>query len=525
MDPQRFELYSEGALPPQTLITGNNNKHIVTKKTVNVLLKLLIHNRPITNDDQRSVVNFLKSVSVDKYNGRTYGAVLDLLVRDYTASLKSNQVQYDDYNSYKQKELHHLTHDETGLKFSVYPAMHDTYRDIEKKSQRQQEIAVKEVTQADVNRSMVRMANTVIDMCSPQAMSALYEKMRSFNITYQSTTIPRQTLCFDSRNRDSVASTITNISWNFNYTKSRSTVGNVTLQRPIQEIIRVNIDNPFWLWVIQQNFYIASDLSTTSDSIASKSQTDFFRLTMDIAEFDAQAVTVELPRGLDSLQYQYNVFALSILSIKPGITSRVYVTASSPFTFIKPLAQLDRITIRFYNDYNPIYILPDYYQYSSVVKTTTVISGVSTSKIVISGMVGKTADIYRQILRNMVKDYSGVIRYPADIVTTYNDNTNFYATPIHITNISTGTLELDRLICTSAGWQGKLSFSLSSGVHQKIYGFSNDDSIEINVSNTAIASYPDFTLSSTSPPAIGLYLDAMSFTVNLEFISLEMPAN
>jgi len=536
MDAQRFELYSGGAYPLNTVITDNNNQQVITKKTVNVMLKLLFPNKQPTNDEQRSVVDFLRAVSVKNYNGHNYKTVLDLLVRDYKQYLKSGTIKYDTYDAYKQKEVHYLTPDESGLKFSVYPHMHDTYRGIEEKTERKKELAAREVSQADVNRSMVKMANTVVDVCSPQAMSTLYEKMRSFNITYQSTTIPRQTLCFDSRNRNPVTSDLTTISWNFNYTKSKTAgPGNVTVQRPIQHIIRVNIDNPFWLWVVQQNMYIASD--NDNAGIIAKNQSDFFRLTMNIVEFNAQNVTVELPRGYDNLQYLYYTFALTLLGApKTDVATRVLVTPSSPFTFMKPLAQLDNITLRFFNDYNPIYIFPDFYQFSTIKKETTVVDGVSSSKLIISGMVGKTAEIYSHILSSMIKNFQGTISYPIDIVTTLNINEQFYATPVHISHVDTSacvfvsptslsTLDLDKLICTSSGWLGQLDFNYNPNVLTKQpMGFSANDEITINVTNTAIASYPDFEGTRTDPPLISLYLDAMSFTINLEFISLEMPA-
>ena len=518
MDPQLFELYSDGALPPASLITTQNNKKLLTKGTVNILLKILYPNRLITNNDQRRVVDFLKAISIENYIGKSYKVALELIARDFIRYLKSNEVDYDTYETYKQKEIHHLTKDESGLKYGVYPTLHDSYQEIEKKSQRQESLSSKDVTQADVNRTMVRMANMVIDMCSPQSRAEMYEKMRSFNVTYQSTIIPRQTLCFDSRNRNDATSTLTSISWDLNYTKGKSSsTGNVSVQRPIQHIIRVNIDNPFWLWVVQQNFYLTTDKK--KNDITAISPSDFFRLTMNIEEFNAQAVTIELPRGQNQLQYSYYTFSLNVTQIKSITTNRVYVGAYTPFTFMKPLAQLDSITMRFYNDYNPIYILPDYFQYSNISKTTSI---TGTQIVEIGGMVGKTAVIYEQILKTLIKDFKGNIVYPADIVTTYNLNTDFFATPAHITYVDMVTPEISRLLCDIAGWQTMLDFT--GMVNHKLIGYSQNDKLRIDVTNTPIASLPDFSQTRTDPPLVGLYLDALSFTINLEFISLEMPA-
>lgn len=155
--------------------------------------------------------------------------------------------------------------------------------------------------------------------------------------TYHGITFPHREIPFDSRNKDISNPNPEIIKWYLNPTGKLGNRGDIHLQDTLQQVIRMRI-SPFWLPVSNP----IDDFYSTVD--------------MYIHEFFQRADVVEFLDSDQSIPTQYGYHFRFL--IKRRGKDRIYlVPEESEYTFSKPVAQVNQITISFRSPFKKI-VLP-----------------------------------------------------------------------------------------------------------------------------------------------------------------------
>jgi hypothetical protein len=509
-----LEIFAGGELPPNNIITGRTSQALVTRKSVATVLELLkrtLRIKDVSKQDARDVINFMNNLSTPNYEGMTYAQSLTNIVRDY---IKWRQLKMDHDTDRKAIEQHEkktidtLTQDETPLKFSIFPKTHGTYFDTEERQKVIDEHKLKTATNDEVKIAIMTLCTQLSDVFSLDVRQQFLEKFHSMNVTYQSISTPHQTIVLDSRNKNTSTSDTYTASWNIKSLGTSNNTGDIYIKWPIEQVIRMEV-NPFLMWITQPYGGIA----LLPNNPYGYYMSDFSKIYMEVVEFDSQSVRAIIPRG-GSHTTKHIDYHFELTPQQRTFNERArLVSSSGNFTFQKPVAQVNSISVRFYWDFIPMPIIPDFFQFTNISKTG--------SSIKISGMTGPTAVLFKQIIYQI----TGVnlvnvsqVKYPKFISQISNKTAQLYQTPIHITYVNTGNSTTDSYLITDNGFVAALNVDDQNDV------LTVDDGLVINVPDSLLASQPDFNLTLTGP-YVDVYLDALSFTLSLDFTCLEMPPN
>lgn len=186
--------------------------------------------------------------------------------------------------------------------------------------------------------SMRDLSHILKRFIDPANIDDLFKRARSSLTTglqtYEGITFPRREIPFDSRNRDPSDTTPNGIKWYLHSAGRPGHPGDIHIQDTLQQVIRMKI-SPFWLPV-------------------SNPQDEFYStVQMYIHEFFQRADVTEFLESDQSIPTVYGYqFRFKIHRRDKG---RIYlVPEQDEYTFSKPVAQVDTITVSFRGPFAPI---------------------------------------------------------------------------------------------------------------------------------------------------------------------------
>jgi hypothetical protein len=455
-------------------------------------------NRVLAANEVVLIKNFLNEIRINDYIGEEYKNVCKSIAINFIKYYKRrNQKEAMNVADYLREDVHHFTDDENRLKLALFPKLQfdDSNRVMSKSTS---------ASKQDTFNSVVDMARILEHITSSKSLDNITSVLKSLNTTYQSVNAPRQTLVLNSSNKNRSASDEFTVSWNVNKSDNLGAIGDVFVNFPIKEVIRMNL-LPFRLWLAP---------ASINDQILDYST--FFlginnppKIHIHIKEISGQGIFITLPESNNKIRNIEYHFDMNIIQGSRQLTSSPVVLAQSgPYTLQKPLAQINTLSIQIYRDNILMPIIPDTFVYTRLRKVGNLIT--------MSDAVGPEIDIYKKILYNNAPNYlTQPTRFPVGLGNLTDISTLTYKTLITALNMATPYPIVNKLLMSNKGINVKINVASFGDL------LTVNDDLYIDITNTQLTTIPDFDIKINYT----LIFNILSFSIPIEFICLEISPN
>lgn len=188
-----------------------------------------------------------------------------------------------------------------------------------------------------------RTMRSISQVVNPDFIDHLFKRASSsINAiqNFEGITLPRRTIPLDSLNRDLADTTPNAIKWYLNVAGRPGNVGNIQIQDTLQQIIRVRA-SPFWLPLSTNHPY-----------------TYYSTIRMNIREFWQRAEVTDYYGADQTLAVQSGYhFQFKVTQIE---SNRIFLVPENlEYTFSKPVAQIDSLTLEFREPFQPVLLESD----------------------------------------------------------------------------------------------------------------------------------------------------------------------
>jgi len=383
-------LQKRGAAPPdgvtpETIITADGFEILLTKKCIKQIGNMISRQigKQMTRGEAQELVAFIQALPARRYMDITYAQAQELIVNQFLnrahQNVREEESVYNimnmtphpgDIHEYQRKELSALTTDENPLKLSAFHDSRgnaiidaDRVRDIHIMGNRSSANNVKaQQKSGPLNGSSGSISEKLIEtqmataealrvfnrFMNSESIDEIFKRSRNTWTTYESVMLPHQVVPLDSRFRLPTHTPKYQYKWYLNTTGNIGSLGNIHMKDTFKEIVRMRVQ-PFWMPVTNVN------------------NGYYTKIRMLINEFSAQST--ESQEFLANGQIRVENFHFEFL-ITQQTFGRFYLepTNNGLFTFRKPFARPESITVSFTDPFNEI--LPTDDSMTAVVSNT-----------------------------------------------------------------------------------------------------------------------------------------------------------
>jgi hypothetical protein len=428
------ELQARG-IGDNSIVTPDNGGILLEQETLKAIANQISKTtmKKLTQTDVNALIRFIRDMPPDQFYNKSIKSAISQIARTFLNRVKIQQASAPKdtgsiqelagldgpgtINDYMQKELNQTTDDENQYKWTAHSDRRGNAI-IDRQSVEHQRSTPNAI--APVGSPIDQIAETmqyIKQFLHPANIDELFKRSRSTLTsglqTYENITFPHREVPFDSRNRDLTDTTPNGIKWYLHSAGRPGHLGDIHIQDTLQQVIRMKISS-FWLPVADSTDIFYKDVQMYIH--------EFFQRS-DVTEF------------LDSDQSAPTTYGYHFrFKISKHDVGRIYLEPEEEYTFSKPVAQIDTITVSFRNPFSPIVLAADRGTYTATYGNPTLFTltsagnhNLSTGDLIYSLNFTTTNTTLRAELNNQ----------RGHLITRIN-NTQF-TIPVDTTAISPGT--------------------------------------------------------------------------------------
>jgi hypothetical protein len=355
------------------LITLDNHEILYTQdsliKTANAVSA--IKKRKMNDSEVGQLVEYVKLIPPERFFGKRLNESIDFIARNFvtrgTGLMLNPEGRLEhtlgideitdgpgSMREYQKMEINQLTANENQIKYTNYPdkrgnAVLDRKR-VEGHNSSPDNIPPFSDTHTTGTPGTVsgprpsaellasiKLLNSFLD---PKSIQDTFNGVRQVWTTYQTITLPHQTIPLDSRNRLLYNTSRREYSWYLNPAGQAGQMGNIHIQDTLKEIIRMQV-SPFWL------------------PVSSAMSGYYGKIRMVIKEFSSQSIpVVEYPFSDESAPLEY-VYHFEFETRRRDKNKLYLVPIYNTFNFRTSIARVEKLTIAFRTPFNELEFEPD----------------------------------------------------------------------------------------------------------------------------------------------------------------------
>lgn len=428
------ELEKRGVPPDTTVITPDNCYLLIRKETLREIANRIseIIGKKFTPDGINKLFEFISNLPPEMfYNMKLENAKRSIIInflnqnnikhkldeQEWPISVveitKLNEVTpYPTIEEYQKKEIKQFTKNESEFKYQAFDrrvgnAIVDKGKMDGTRSIPDGYPSGRKPTPDEIAKNTQEVLDLVKNFLDPESVNQLFGRLTNF-YTYQSISLPRQVIPLDSKNRLLSNTNNTEYSWNLNYAGHAGDPGDIRVQDTITQIIQMHIDS-FWI--------------PKTPTIGNYYQ----RVRMLIKEFTMQSIWsydfISSPTGYQPIATYFH-FEFNVTEVQ---NDRILLTPVNPiYSFRKPIAQLNTITICFFTPTLPLVLSSDRDIYTITFGNPTLFTINSSSTLNLS-----TGDLVYVLNANTTS---------SEINTLLNSSTGYFITKVSNTQF---TIQVD----------------------------------------------------------------------------------
>lgn len=354
-------------IPLNTVITPDNCSLLLTKDSLRNITNHIsqVTNKKFTPNEVNELLEFISNLPPEMFFGTNLENAQKSIVVNFLNKhnvnyilkeqqwpisvveiTKLNEVTpYPTIDEYQKKELKQLSRNESEYKYQQFGsrignAIIDRDKMDGHRSVPDGYPPGKKISPEEMTKNTHEVLNMVRDFLDPESINQIIGRLYNFN-TFDSISLPHQTIPIDSKNRLLSNTNPIEYSWNINYAGQPGESGDIQVQDTITQVVQMHIES-FWM--------------PKTPSIGNYYQ----RIRMFIKEFTNQSTWsydfIPSAGGTQPIATYFH-FELNVTKIE---NDRVLLTPVNPiYTFRKPIAQVNTITIIFYTPILPLTYVPD----------------------------------------------------------------------------------------------------------------------------------------------------------------------
>ncbi len=348
MEGRRSELRKRGT---GSVFITNDNCQILLEKDTLINVSNLISNstgKKMSQGEIELLVSFISEMPPKQFYGKSLDIVekklASIFINRYS-SMVISEYEYDPEHTvsalqdYLNDEVKNFSKNEHPYKYSSHVSRSGSSVIGNNSSQIQHPEKIVSINDPAFATQVISTLNQANHFMSQKNIDSIVEKTRVITPdlqTFNNITLPRRIIPLDSRNRLLSARGIT---WNLHSAGHAGRLGDIRIQDTLCEIIQFKIC-PFWLPV--------------RDSLVEY----YGKVRMSIKELWQSAMITEFLDPLENIPtiYYYHIE----FEIQQKINNRLYlVPICNTYTFSKPVARLETISLEFRSPFNLIELDPD----------------------------------------------------------------------------------------------------------------------------------------------------------------------
>lgn len=346
------------AIGPGTLITPDNGGILLEKETLKLIANRISSglNRKLTAGEVESLIKFTRELPPSQFYQKPlefgieritnlfigrHKNIINSISRD-TGSI-SELARIDEItdrgtvSEYLSQELLQTSDSEHQFKWTSHPDRRGNAvidRDRVNGLRSSPDNVASGTNAPDIVSQALASMSAVMN---PDFIDKLFKRAQSTTIgiqSFYSITLPHRTVLFDSRNRNLANTAQNRVSWYINVAGRPGSSGDIQVQDTLQQVIRARI-SPFWIPVSGplDDYYGIIDMYVHE-----------FWQQIDVTEFLGSDQSIPTTYG-----YHFR------FKIDRKGKNRLYLVPETPeYTFSKPVAQVNTITVSFRSPFAPV---------------------------------------------------------------------------------------------------------------------------------------------------------------------------
>ena len=399
-----YDIYSNQSLkkrgiPLHTILTPDNHQILLEKDTLRNIANIIATktNRKPEVSDIDQLINFIKILPPHKFNKITLNdaqhkianwfleryAIQDRIIDENKETsvvelTKLNEItDMPGIVEYQNKEINQFTKNENSYKYDYFSDRRGNavvdYNKVNKNFSSPDSLPPgKKLTLEEYNKNNYETLSLVKNFLDPDSVEKLIGRISSSYLNFQSISLVHQTVPLDSRNRLVNDPNLTEYTWNIHTAGKPGSQGDIRIQDTLQQVVQMEIGQ-FWL---------PMTAPITGDY--------YNKVRMLVKEFLTQSnyVTEFLTSNISDPTVSYYHFEFDIVATQGN---RVLLNpVNKLYTFRKPFAQVNKLTISFRTPFDQWVFPPDRGVYTITYGNPTVltitsypfITGISTGDLI-----------------------------------------------------------------------------------------------------------------------------------------------
>lgn len=255
-----------------SIITPDNHEILLTQNSLTTIANTVssIIGKKLQRSDVDNLVKFVRSLPPDRYYSLSLSEAQEKISGQFLSryhAIANNFSEESDIEGmlgidhitdgpgtlqeYQKMELEQLTRNENPLKFTEYQnrrgnAVVDRPRVEGERSSPDSLKGSHKVSDEELRKTTYDTAKLVERFLDPKSIDNMFNSMRQVWTTYQTITLPHQTVPLDSRNRLVTHNTIGEYKWNIHAAGKAGQLGDIRMQDVLEEVIQMKI-SPLWI--------------------------------------------------------------------------------------------------------------------------------------------------------------------------------------------------------------------------------------------------------------------------------------
>lgn len=366
-DIQKQKDLKKRGIPLDTFITPDNNQILLERESLRDITAKVSERigRKFTVSEVKRLVEFIRQLPASKYCNTTLIKAQTILANEflnrYTIKAELAEEEFPTsvialthldeittepgIDEYQKKEIKQFTKDENQNKYSAFAnkrgdAVVDADRVKGIRSSPDSLPSGKKISIDDLNKANYETLKIVKNFLDPDSIDELLNRYSSTYTNFYNINLPHQVVSLDSRNRLLTNTNTNEYTWNLHNAGRPGHLGDIQMQDTIQQIIQMKLGS-FWLPMgpIVGSYYNKIRLLIKEFTSQSTPVTEF--LTSD-------------PSNPTVYYYHFE------FDIGPTSGNKVFLTpVNNTYTFRKPFARLDTLTISFRTPFNQLIFQSD----------------------------------------------------------------------------------------------------------------------------------------------------------------------
>lgn len=382
------ELNKRG-IDSNTIISPDNHQIILTKNTLLEIANKISEriNRKLTPDEITNLIKYIKEIKADRLFGIKLNAAINKITNAYLSRKKverdilikempTNPIELTKLDEitdiptideYQKKEIKQFTKDENQNKYAAFAdrrgnAVVDYNKVNNNSSSPDSYPSGFRLTPEEINKANYETLKTVKNFLDPESIDDLLNRFSNSYTNFFSINLPHQNVPLDSRNRLLTNPSLTEYTWNIHTAGKPGFQGDIKVQDTIQQAIQMKIGS-FWLpmYPIVGSYYN--------------------KIRMLVKEFTSQSIMTTEFLDADTTEPTVNYFHFEFNIIDNKLNKVLLQPVNDTYTFRKPFARIETLTITFRTPFDQLVFVPDRGVYTITYGNPTILtitSGPST---------------------------------------------------------------------------------------------------------------------------------------------------